>query len=84
MKKHFIWLVAIGVVTVSILAGTLVYISHFASAVSQAHTASGPIILSPTATGATETSTSSTNSQTFQIVPTQTKASYRRPFHFGG
>ncbi len=79
MKKRNIWLVGIAVVLIVIVAGTLVYVSHFANSVQQTHTASGPIILSPTATGATTTaatSTSSSNMQTFQIVPAQTTASY--------
>ena len=80
MKKRYIWLAAAtSVVIVLIVAGTLVYASQFARAVSQTHTASGPIILSPTTTGATTTngtSTSSTSPQTFQIVPAQTTASY--------
>ncbi len=79
MKKRYIWLTAIGVIIVLIVAGTLVYASRFASAASQTHTASGPIVLSPTETGnttATGTSTSATSPQTFQIVPSQTTASY--------
>ena len=74
MKKSYIWLAAIGVVIVSIIVGTLVYTSRFASAVSQTHTASGPIIVSPVATGTG--AASSTSSKTFQIVPAQTTASY--------
>jgi polyisoprenoid-binding protein YceI len=80
MKTRTIWLVGISVVVIIIVTGTLVYASHFASTANQTHTASGPIILSPTATTgaatATGTSTSSSALQTFQIVPAQTTASY--------
>ena len=82
MRKRYIWLAAVGVVIVLIVAGALVYTSRFASTVSQAqtHAASGPVIPSPTAAGAATTangaSTSSTGPQTFQIVPAQTTASY--------
>ena len=70
MKKRSIWLTALGVVIVLIVAGALIYTSHFAQAVSQTHTAAGPIIQSP------PTAASSSNSQTFQIVPAQSTASY--------
>ena len=79
MKTRSIWFVGIGVALVVIVAGALFYTSRFASTVSQTHSASGPITLSPTATGAAtaaETSTASTGLRTFQIVPAQTTASY--------
>ncbi len=78
MKKRYIWLAAaIGIVVVLIVAGTLVYTAQFARAVSQTHTASGPIVLSPSTTGAsTAGATTATSPQTFQIVPSQTTASY--------
>ena len=78
MKKRYIWLAAAtGIVIVLIVAGTLVYASQFARAVSQTHTASGPIVLSPTATGVATTGAATTTSpQAFQIVPAQTTASY--------
>jgi polyisoprenoid-binding protein YceI len=84
MKTRYTWLIGIVVVVVIIVVGTLVYASHFASTANQTHTASGPIILSPTATAAattaaataTGTSTSASALQAFQIVPAQTTASY--------
>ena len=76
MKKRYIWLTAIAIVIIIIVAGTFVYASHFANTVSQTHTAPGAIIVSPTATGALRTSTAAANLQTFQIVPAQTTASY--------
>lgn len=77
MKKRYIWLTAIAVVLVIIVAGTFVYASRFANTVSQTHKAAGAIILSPTVTGAaTGTSIASASLQTFQIVPAQTTASY--------
>src|SRR5437762_3514193 len=69
MKKRYIWLSGgAGLVLVVIVAGML-YTSHFASTVNQAHTAPGAIT-------ATTTPIPSTGLQTFQIVPAQTTASY--------
>ncbi len=78
MKRRYVWLIAIAIVIIIIATGSFVYASHFANTVTQAHTAPGAIILSPTATGAaTGTSTTAAaNLQTFQIVPAQTTASY--------
>ncbi|MBA2682420.1 MAG: YceI family protein [Ktedonobacteraceae bacterium] len=80
MKKRYIRLAAISVVIVGIVIGVLVYTSRFASTVSQTHTASGPVVPSPTAAGvataANGASTSSTGPKTFQIMPAQTTASY--------
>src|SRR5436305_12751763 len=47
----------------------MIYTAHFASAVTQPHTASGAVT-------ATSTPIPSTGLQTFQIVPAQTTASY--------
>jgi polyisoprenoid-binding protein YceI len=70
MKKRNILLAGTGVVLVFIVAGML-YTSHFASAVTQtqSHTAPGAV----TATG---TPIPTTGLKTFQIVPSQTTASY--------
>ncbi len=70
MKKRNILLAGTGVVLVFIVAGML-YTSHFASAVTQiqSHTAPGAV----TATG---TPIPTAGLQTFQIVPSQTTASY--------
>ena len=68
MKKRYFWLAVPGFVLVIIIAG-VIYTTHFASTVSQAHTAPGVA----TATG---TPIPSTGLQTFQIVPAQTTASY--------
>jgi polyisoprenoid-binding protein YceI len=70
MKKRNILLAGTGVVLVIIVAGML-YTSHFASAVTQtqSHTAPGAV----TATG---TPIPTAGLQTFQIVPSQTTASY--------
>jgi hypothetical protein len=68
MKKRYFWLAGTGFVLVIIVAG-IIYTTHFASAVSQAHTAPGIA----TATGMP---IPSTGLQTFQIVPAQTTASY--------
>ena len=68
MKKRYILLAGTGLALVIIVAG-LLYSAHFASAVSQPHTAPGVA----TATG---TPIPSTGLQAFQIVPAQTTASY--------
>lgn len=68
MKKLNFWLAGTGLVVVIIIAGML-YTSHFASTVSQPHTAPG----AATATG---TPIPSTGLQTFQIVPAQSTVSY--------
>jgi len=70
MKKRNILLAGTSVVLVIIVAGML-YTSHFASAVTQtqSHTAPGAV----TATG---TPIPTAGLQTFQIVPSQTTASY--------
>src|SRR6266852_5622602 len=70
MKKRNILLAGTGVVIFFIVAGML-YTSHFASAVTQtqSHTAPGAV----TATG---TPIPTTGLKTFQIVPSQTTASY--------
>ncbi len=68
MKKRYFWLAVPGFVLV-IIAAVIIYTAHFASTVSQAHTAPGIA----TATG---TPIPSTGLQTFQIVPAQTTASY--------
>ena len=70
MKKRNILLAGIGVVLVFIVAGML-YTSHFASAITQtqSHAAPGAV----TATG---TPIPTAGLQTFQIVPSQTTASY--------
>ena len=69
MKKRYIWLAGTGLVLIIIVAGMMIYTSHFASAVNQPHSAPG----AATVTG---TSIPSTGLQTFQIVPAQTTASY--------
>ncbi len=69
MKKRYIWLSGIGLALIIIVAGMMMYSSHFASAVSQPHTAAGAITV-------TKTPIPSTGLQTFQIVPAQTMASY--------
>ena len=68
MKKRNILLAGTGVVLVFIVAGML-YTSHFASTVTQSHTAPG----AATATG---TPIPLAGLQTFQIIPSQTTASY--------
>jgi hypothetical protein len=70
MKLRHYLLAATGLVVVIIIAG-MIYTAHFASTVSksQAHVAPG----AATATG---TPLPSTGLTTFQIVPTQTTASY--------
>src|SRR5258708_28679382 len=68
MKKRNIWLAGTGLVLVIVVAG-LLYTSHFASAVSQTHTA-------PEAVTATGTPIPSTGLSPFQIVPAQPTASY--------
>src|SRR5438270_6016018 len=70
MKKRYILLASIGLILVIIVAG-LLYMARFASAVTQTqtHTATGAV----TATG---TPIPSTGLSTFQIVPTQTTATY--------
>ncbi len=68
MKKRNILLAGTGVVLVIIVAGML-YSSHFASTVTQSHTAPG----AATATG---TPIPLAGLKTFQIVPSQTTASY--------
>jgi polyisoprenoid-binding protein YceI len=68
MKKRNILLAGTGVVLVIIVTGML-YTSHFASTVTQSHTAPGAV----TATG---TPIPLAGLQTFQIVPSQTTASY--------
>jgi polyisoprenoid-binding protein YceI len=68
MKKRYFWLAVPSFVLVIIVAG-MIYTTHFASTVSQTHTAPGIA----TATG---TPIPSTGLQTFQIVPAQTTASY--------
>ena len=70
MKKRSIWLAATGLVLVMIvIAGMMIYTAHFASAVTQPHTASGAVT-------ATSTPIPSTGLRTFQIVSAQTTASY--------
>src|SRR6266571_2208543 len=69
MKKRYILLAITGLIIVIIVAGMMMYTSHFASTVNQPHTAPG-------AATATETPIASTGLQTFQIVPAQTTASY--------
>jgi len=77
MQKRYVWLTAIAIVVIIIVAGSFVYASHFANAVTQTHTAPGAIIITPTPTGAaTGTSATAANLQTFQIVSAQTTASY--------
>jgi len=80
MKTRYIWLIGIGAALVIVVAGVLFYTSRFASTVNQAHTAPGPIIVSPTTTAGTPTATDQSSSsgslRTCQIVPAQTTASY--------
>jgi polyisoprenoid-binding protein YceI len=70
MKKRNILLVVIGAILIIIVAG-IFYSSHFASAVdkSQSHVATGAVTV-------TETPVPSTGLRIFQIVPSQTAASY--------
>src|SRR5690349_21589600 len=70
MKRRNILLAGIGAVLIIIVAGVL-YTSHFASAVdqSQSHVAPGAVTV-------TETPVPSIGLRTFQIVPSQTTASY--------
>ncbi|HLX55990.1 MAG TPA: YceI family protein [Ktedonobacteraceae bacterium] len=68
MKKRYFWLAGIGLVLIIIVAG-MIYTAHFASAVTQSHTASGAATATGTPIPLTETST-------FQIVSAQTTASY--------
>src|SRR5437868_9318968 len=68
MKKRYILLAGTSLGLVIIVAG-LLYSAHFASTVSQPHTAQGVA----TATG---TPIPSTGLQVFQIVPAQTTATY--------
>lgn len=75
MNKRYIWLTGAGVVLVILVTGIL-YTTHFATTVNQAHTASGAIAVTATSLPATGTATSATDLQTFQIVPAQTTASY--------
>src|SRR5437588_5332669 len=68
MKQRYFWLAGTGLVLIIIIAGML-YSTHFASTVNQTHVAPGAVT-------ATTTPVPSTGLQTFQIVPTQTTASY--------
>ena len=68
MKKRYFWLAGTGLVI--IVAGMMMYMARFASAVSQPHTAPGA------ATVTTTTPIPSSSLRTFQIVPAQTTASY--------
>jgi polyisoprenoid-binding protein YceI len=70
MKKRYFWLAGTGLVLVIIVAGMMMYMARFASAVSQTHTAPGA------ATVTTTTPIPSSSLRTFQIVPAQTTASY--------
>src|SRR5256886_7358731 len=70
MKKRYFWLAGTGLVLVIIVAGMMMYMARFASAVSQTHTAPGA------APVATTTPIPSSSLRTFQIVPAQTTASY--------
>src|SRR6266478_4759459 len=72
MKKRYIWFAGSGLALVLvIIAAGMAYTAHFASAVdqSQTHFAPGAITV-------TTTPIPSTGLQSFQIVPTQTTASY--------
>src|SRR6266581_6644376 len=71
MKKLYIWLAGSGAILVIIVAGML-YTTHFASSVNQTHIAPGAV----TVTGTPIPSVSLVGLQKFQIVPTQTTASY--------
>lgn len=77
MQKRLVWPVAIGLVVVVLAIGGVIYASHFASTVNPPHTASGAVAVTPTspATDAT-TPVAATGLQTFQIVPSETTASY--------
>ena len=78
MKIRPILLIGASIVLVILVAG-IAYSAHFASAVTQTHTAAGAIPATNTpipTTGITGTPVSTTGLQTFQIVPTQTTASY--------
>ena len=70
MKKRYFWLAGTGLVLVIIVAGMMMYMARFASAVSQTHTAPGAAPVTTT------TPIPSSGLRTFQIVPAQTTASY--------
>lgn len=70
MKQRYIWLTGTGIVLIIIvIVAAVMYTGHFASTVTQTHTAPGAIV-------ATETPIPVTGLRTFQIVPDQTTASY--------
>src|SRR5207302_8020744 len=68
MKKRYFWLAGTGLVI--IVAGMMMYMARFASAVSQTYTAPGAVTVTTT------TPIPSSSLRTFQIVPAQTTASY--------
>jgi polyisoprenoid-binding protein YceI len=69
MKKRYVWLSASGLVLVVIIIAGLVYMSHFASSVNQAHQATGAAVV-------TAAVPDPSGLRTFKIVPAQTTASY--------
>ena len=76
MKKRSIWLTMIGIVLVIVIVAVvgIVYTQHYANAVAttQQHKATGAIQVTATPISTTAAS----GLQTYQIVPTQTTASY--------
>lgn len=70
MKKRYFWLAGVGLVIIVIAAG-MIYTTRFANAVNQTQTHKAPGIAKATGTPVPLTGT-----QTFQIVSSQTTASY--------
>jgi polyisoprenoid-binding protein YceI len=69
MKKRYFWLAGTGLVLVIVVAGTMLYMAHFASTINPPHTRPG-------IAKASSSPVPSTGLLTFQIIPAQTTASY--------
>ncbi len=76
MQKRYLWLTGIGLIIIIAIVVGISSISRFASTANPPHQAAGAI--TPTATTASSTAiiTTSSNLQTFQIIPAQTTAAY--------
>jgi polyisoprenoid-binding protein YceI len=70
MKKLYRWMIGIAAIVVIAVAAELIYSAHFASAVNPPHKAPGAIATT------SSSPVPSTGLSTFQIVPSQTTASY--------
>lgn len=70
MQKRYIWMSGTGIIlAIIVIVTAILFTSHFANSVNQAHTAPGAIAV-------TETPVPLAGLRTFQVVPDQTTASY--------